>query len=411
MASYTKIKANNKQGYKWICTLEGPPDPVTGKRKQIPRRGDTQKEALARAQKVLDDLTHHGIDSKKNKKLPFEEVAADWLKTYSKGEVKESTVRIRSKEIKILERYIRKINIDKISHKQYQNILNDLDDENYARTTIEGVHVTANMIMKYAIKHKMRLDNPCTGAIIPTKKLTVEEIENTSIEDGYLEKNELTEFLHAVFLHGMDMDIERFYLLAFSGLRSGELCALKWTDANFETNEIRVTKTLYNENNNMKMYKLTPPKTEGSIRTFEIDEMVMDLLKKHYEKQKQAIIEFKKMMPGYHDGNFIFCRANGYPFIQKNVLNRMNRILKHTSITKEATPHIFRHTHISMLSEAGVDLKTIMKRVGHDDPETTLKIYTHVTDKMKKDANEKIRIHFADILDFNFNKEPALQEM
>lgn len=38
MASYTKIKANNKQGYKWICTLEGPPDPVTGKRKQIPRR-------------------------------------------------------------------------------------------------------------------------------------------------------------------------------------------------------------------------------------------------------------------------------------------------------------------------------------------------------------------------------------
>ncbi|MCP3795661.1 tyrosine-type recombinase/integrase [Paenibacillus sp. CH40] len=65
-----------------------------------------------------------------------------------------------------------------------------------------------------------------------------------------------------------------------------------------------------------------------------------------------------------------------------------------------------------MLSEAGVDLKTIMKRVGHDDPETTLKIYTHVTEKMKKDANEKIRIHFADILNFNFTKDHLpLQEM
>ncbi|WP_366290146.1 site-specific integrase [Paenibacillus sp. AN1007] len=391
--------------------MEGPPDPVTGKRKQIPRRGDTQKEALARAQKVLDDLTNHGIDSKKNKNLPFKKVAADWLKTYSKGEVKESTVRVRSKEIKLLEKYLLEINIDKISHKQHQNIINDLDDQGYARTTIEGVHVTANMIMKYAIKHKMRLDNPCTGTIIPVKKLTVEEIENTSLEDGYLEKDEINEFLHAVFLHGMAMDLERFYLLAFSGMRSGELCALKWTDINFETNEIRVTKTLYNENNNMKMYKLTPPKTEGSIRTFQVDQVVMDLLKNHYEKQKQAIIEIKKMLPDYHNGNFVFCRTNGYPFIQKNVLNRMNRILKHTSIKKEATPHIFRHTHISMLSEAGVDLKTIMKRVGHDDPETTLKIYTHVTEKMKKDANDKIRSHFADILDFRFEKQATLQEM
>ncbi|WP_342355951.1 hypothetical protein [Paenibacillus sp. EKM212P] len=117
MASFTKIKANNKQGYKRICTVDGLPNPVTGKRKQIPRRGDTQKEALARAQKVLDDLVKHGVDAKKVKKLPFEEVAWDWLKTYSKGEVKESTVRVRSKEIKILMRYIPKVNIDKITHK------------------------------------------------------------------------------------------------------------------------------------------------------------------------------------------------------------------------------------------------------------------------------------------------------
>lgn len=46
------------------------------------------------------------------------------------------------------------------------------------------------------------------------------------------------------------------------------------------------------------------------------------------------------------------------------------------------------------------------------NPETTLKIYTHVTEKMKKDANEKIRIHFADILNFNFTKDHLpLQEM
>ncbi|WP_242069687.1 tyrosine-type recombinase/integrase [Paenibacillus dendritiformis] len=94
----------------------------------------------------------------------------------------------------------------------------------------------------------------------------------------------------------------------------------------------------------------------------------------------------------------------------------MERLLKKTSIKKEATPHIFRHTHISMLAEAGVDLKTIMQRVGHDNPDTTLRIYTHVTEKMRKDANERIRIHFADILNFNFNNidsapDPILREM
>lgn len=44
-----------------------------------------------------------------------------------------------------------------------------------------------------------------------------------------------------------------------------------------------------------------------------------------------------------------------------------------------------------MLAEAKVDLKTIMKRVGHEDPQTTLKICTHVTERMKLDASEKVR--------------------
>ncbi len=47
-----------------------------------------------------------------------------------------------------------------------------------------------------------------------------------------------------------------------------------------------------------------------------------------------------------------------------------------------------------------MDITTIMKRVGHDDMKTTLKIYTHVTEKMKKDASEKIHFHFKDILNF-----------
>ncbi|HEY2493162.1 MAG TPA: site-specific integrase [Paenibacillus sp.] len=160
--------------------------------------------------------------------------------------------------------------------------------------------------MKYAIKHKMRLDNPCTGVVIPVKMLTVEEIENTTIEEKYLEKSEFT-----------------------------------------------------------------PPKTNASIRTLDLDESIMGLLESHKKKQAASKLINKNLFSDYHNKNFV------------------------------ATPHIFRHTHISMLAEAEVDLKTIMKRVGHDDADTTLKIYTHVTDKMKKNATEKIKNHFADILNFD----------
>ncbi len=85
----------------------------------------------------------------------------------------------------------------------------------------------------------MRLDNPCSGAVIPAKMFTLEEIENIPIEDGYLVKHELAEFLNAVNEHGLPDDIEIFHLLTFSGIRSGELCALKDTDFNFELNELR----------------------------------------------------------------------------------------------------------------------------------------------------------------------------
>ncbi|MDA6151479.1 hypothetical protein OSK18_28765, partial [Escherichia coli] len=70
-----------------------------------------------------------------------------------------------------------------------------------------------------------------------------------------MERDELFEFLEAVKRYGLEFDLERFYLLAFSGMRSGELCALKWSDINWETNEIRITKTLYNPDNNMKKYE------------------------------------------------------------------------------------------------------------------------------------------------------------
>ncbi|GIQ67395.1 site-specific integrase [Xylanibacillus composti] len=398
MASFTKVKANNKQGYKWICVKDGPPDPATGNRKQIARRGDTKKEAEERVDAAIKKLKETKHDEKLIKSLKFEKVASDWLKTYSRGKRKKSTIRIREKEIKILNRYIAKAGIAEITPRKHQEILNDLFDKGYAKSTIEGVHVTAGMIYKYAIKEKYRDDNPCVGAEIPEREVTVDDIENASIENDYLTRGELSEFLDTVLKHGKDEDKEIFFLLAFTGMRPGELCALWESVLNFKENKIKIIRTMYNPDNNMRKYELTPPKTKGSIREIVVEPEIMDMLKAHVRSMTKLKMKARLVEEDICEDNFVFCRPNGYPYIQKTLINRMNRLLNKTTITKEATPHIFRHTHVSMLAEAGVDLPTIMKRVGHDDMDTTLKIYLHVTEKMQQNASLKVQTTYNDLL-------------
>ncbi len=148
----------------------------------------------------------------------------------------------------------------------------------------------------------------------------------------------------------------------------------------------------------MRGYELTTPKTDGSIRLISMEQSVMDMLRKVVQENDKHKMQYRTLIEDYHDKGFVFARANGFPIVTKTILTRMNRLMRKTSIKKYATPHIFRHTHISMLAEAGVDIATIMKRVGHEDIDTTMQIYTHVTDKMKKDATEKISNLYGNIL-------------
>ena len=94
----------------------------------------------------------------------------------------------------------------------------------------------------------------------------------------------------------------------------------------------------------------------------------------------------------YKDRGYIFTSKNGYPYD----LSYINRILRKINIgDKRITSHIFRHTHISLLAELNTPLKAIMQRVGHNDPNTTLSIYTHVTNKMKSELVNKLKaMHF-----------------
>jgi integrase len=189
-----------------------------------------------------------------------------------------------------------------------------------------------------------------------------------------------------------------FTLLSFTGMRVGELLALKWSDINYETKEFSITKTIYNIEGKENEYKLLTPKTKSSIRKITFDDQVALLLKKHKQGQNQQKMRNRSI---WHEADFIITREDGYPMSPRFVHYRMKRLEKkliEKGINKKLHLHILRHTHTSMLTEAGVDLQAIMKRLGHTDAKTTLSVYTHATKKMKYDAADKLGTVFGDLI-------------
>ena len=187
-------------------------------------------------------------------------------------------------------------------------------------------------------------------------------------------------------------------MLAYTGIRVGELSALTWQDINFDEHTISITKTCYNPTNRSVEYTLLPPKTMKSIRTIDTDPAVFDALVKHRNDQNIEKMRYRKNWHKEHD--FVFCsvRYPGYPTEQKAIQLRITRLQKKLpDITFKITPHVFRHTHTSLLAEANVPLHEIMDRLGHQDDTTTRKVYLHVTKDKKKDASQKFAKLLQDI--------------
>ncbi|KJR49184.1 Phage integrase [Desulfosporosinus sp. I2] len=285
--------------------------------------------------------------------------------------------------------YFARNKVKAITRKMYQNALNRLKKEGLAENTLEGIHCTGRMIFKKAVELGYIKVDPTQYAIIPKTQKTVEEIEAYTEIPKYLEKEELAIFLKTAREKGLEMDAVVFTSLAYTGMRAGELCALKWKDNNFEDHTINITKTYYNPTNNIKNYLLLPPKTKSSIRTIDVDAVILTELENHQARQNVV-----KMEHGitYHDKDFIFAmtdKNHGYPVYIKKIENRMARLLKLAKLDVALTPHSLRHTHTSLLAEAKVGLEEIMERLGHADDESTRRVYLHVTKTMKKEASQK----------------------
>lgn len=386
--AYIRKRSNGKWSYTVSCGM----DPLTKKQKQITKSGfATKKEAISAARKIEAEV-ENGTYLKETK-MTFESFSHDWIKLYSQN-AKISSVRARSKEMKHFISVWGPYPLKKINKQIYQKRIVELS-EKYSRNYVSGIHACGRMIFNHAVEMGLIKLNPTENIHLPKHQAKVEEIENQEDEMKFLEKEELARFLRIAKSDGLEIDYLTFTTLAYTGLRIGELLALKWTDFDKEKGSIRVTKTLYNPNNNIKKYELLPPKTSGSIRTIRIDEGLIKMLYRHEIKQKEIKLQKGSI---YVDNQFIFARNDGHPQLRKLIEIRLKRLLKKADIEKNITPHSFRHTHTSLLIEAGVGVKEIQQRLGHTDINTTMNIYAHMTANMEEKASQQFSKLMKDLL-------------
>ncbi|MEK4882674.1 MULTISPECIES: site-specific integrase [Paenibacillus] len=380
-----------KRGKTWSYTVDVGRNPITNEREQETKGGfQTKKEAELAAGRIENDVAD-GIYTKETK-LNFQDYAGKWLEFYaSTGEVSLGSVKVRRTRINKLNSYFGSVPLAKITRLKYQKVLIDLKEKGLANETIISTHITAKLIFQWAVEMRELKNDPTRYAKVPRKKITVAEIENSEALPKFMEKDQLAHFLQIAKEKGMDKDFYLFTALAYTGLRIGEAVSLKWKDIDLEEKTISITKTYHNESNNTVLYELVPPKTKASIRNVEFD----DYLKKIFENQRALlnIYKMKYRKKYYYDGDFVFpnlgAKFPGYPDVQKNPEARMKRLLSFTELGSEFTPHSLRHTHTTLLAEAGATLEETMERLGHKDDKTTRLIYLHVTKTMRRGAAQK----------------------
>ena len=383
-------KKKCKCGATWSYIVDVGVDPSTGERKQDKKGGFKTRKAAQLAGGLVIQEVEQGTYIKESD-ITFEKFSEEWLTYYKNtGKAKkESTIRVRKIEIARIKTFFAQIKLKDVTRKQYQDALISLKEKEFSEGSIIGAHTTGRMIFKKAIELELLKKDPTLYAAVPKTVKTIDELEEDEEIVKYLEKDELSLFLQAAKNKGLGKDYLIFLFLAYTGMRVGELCALKWKDIDFVEGSVSITKTYYNPTNKVTGYKLLPPKTTASKRKISIDEVVLEELRKH--KAKQNIILMKNR-DSYHDKDFIFARDDeflGYPETINLIERRMHRLLKIAKLNTTFTPHSLRHTHTSLLAEAGVSLREVMERLGHKNSKTTDLVYTHTTKPMKKEASRK----------------------
>lgn len=382
---------------------------VAGKRNRISKSGyKTKAEAVAAGAAAMAEYNSSGI-----KFIPSEMSYADfldyWIESYCLITLKKTTLDNYKKRIKShIKPSLGAYKLTSLTTAGLQKFINSKIDAQYSLNTLSVLRGILTGSLQYAVRQNMLKSNPAREIRIPTERST-ESLQLRSAPHRYLPPDVIEKiFERFPEKHPSHIPLMLGYRC---GLRLGEAFAITWDCVDLEKGQIYINKQVQ-WNPAEQWWFFTNPKF-NSFRTIDLDNSLLELLRRERKRQDKDRAYYEDMYTVYYENDvrglvtspdqasfatpieLMLVRQDG-SYIQARTMQHASSVIHYELGVKDFTFHSLRHTHATMLAEAGMPQKYTQQRLGHKDISVTLKYYTHLTDKMSEIGGKILESMFAD---------------
>lgn len=388
--------AARKRGNKWEYRFEGAR--IDGKRQQFSKSGfATKKEALEAGAKALSQYNQAGTFFVPSE-ISFADYLEYWIDNYCKNNLKPVTITNYQKKIRLhIKPVLGQYKLKALSPTVLQQFISDKFNEGYSRNTLSVIKGILSNSLNYAVEPLKYIEsNPMLYVKLPSKR-AVAKVPTRSAPHIFIPKDKMNKIFDR-FPEGTSTHLP--LMLGYKcGLRLGEAYGLVWEDIDLEKQILSVNRQVqWHEKDtptSTGYWYFTNPKYD-SFRTISIDKELAELLKRTKDKSERAKVFYADMYIHNYESdhtriintngngnevNLVIVRDSG-EFIQPRTMQHTSNII-HTKLDyPEFDFHSLRHTHCSMLLEAGASPKYVQERLGHKNIQVTMQIYQHLTENM-----------------------------
>lgn len=297
-----------------------------------------------------------------------------WIEDYKRNQVKIGTIIAYTNYYKFyVDKYIGKRKMVDVRGEHIQRVYNGMLKEGLAVSTIKIISAVLNGCFKQAVKNGILERNPVVLATIPRQTETkMRRVFSVQEQEMFMQ------YAKGSYLYNL------FALAVRTGMRSGEIRGLKFSDVDKKNSVIHIARTLKYEGGNQGFFEDTP-KTKTSKRDIPLTKDMIDIIEDQSKRNSQEVI----FINGY-----IFQMDDGRPISRERLQAEINRILKkihNAGVEFEYfTPHCFRHTFATRAIENGMKPQTLKAILGHSTLAMTMDLYSHVLPTTKAEEMELI---------------------
>lgn len=362
----------------WVANLNLGYDPQ-GKRLRRVVYGKTKREVQDKLLQLQEDALHGR--SVKPEKLTFAQHYEDWLRT--KEATRRSATHLKYQRIgKVhLLPVFGHLQMKDLDYRRINAFYQSLDQKGLAKSSIATIAAALKASLEDAVRKGLLPNNPAKLAMPRTPGHK---------EARFLTPEEIKAFLETAKGERLE---DAFILALNTGLRPGEWLGLPWDAVDLKGRKLTVKQALHEEDGKVFLGEV---KTKAARRTISLPAPAFEALRRQHKRQLE-----EQLAAGgswHNDAGLVFTDTQGGFLRRTNVERRdLKRICKRAGL-ENVTLHSFRHTHASILIARGVDIKTISRRLGHENITTTLQVYGHLLPGQDEGAAQRMEEFLGSLL-------------